>query len=108
MPEPRRLPSKCRVLIRHHSMLWHGRANFLRCRCITADVNETSIMPTALSDSTSCRVCSNRLERALVPSFRVENSRGVSGKLEDVSEPNFGDQDKEMASSRLQTQQIQA
>ena len=41
-------------------MLWLGRANFLPDRCITAEVHEDSIMATALSDSTSCRVCSNR------------------------------------------------
>jgi hypothetical protein len=81
-------------------MLWLGRASFRPAGCITAEVNETPMMPTALSNSTSCRLCSNRLERASVPSFRVENSRGVRGKLEDVSEPNFGDQDKRLTSTK--------
>jgi hypothetical protein len=31
------------LLIRRHIMLWHGRANFLSDRCITAEVHKNSI-----------------------------------------------------------------
>jgi hypothetical protein len=93
------LAVKVPLLIRHHIKLWPGRANFLPGRCITAEAHEDSIMAIALRDSTSGRICCNRFERALIPSFRVEICIGTSGTLEEVSEPSFGDQDKRLTSA---------